>query len=290
MAATARSTLPTATAPAGHQDMPRPRRGLPDGDAGVTRAERADTTEGLLALADRTDDELVRQRLLDEVILLNRGVADAVASRYRRRGVPIEDLQQAAYEGLVKAVNRWDSSHGKPLLTYAVPTIRGELQRHFRDHGWTVRPPRRVQELQWQVSGCIAELTQALGREPSDTEVQEQLGITDTEYADAMTAFGCFQPTSLDQPVGPEAAATLGDLIPDQATEEAGTDQLAAADARATLGPAVRSLPSRDRRILYLRFFEEQTQEQIGEELGVTQMQVSRLLARILRDLRGAIT
>jgi RNA polymerase sigma-B factor len=290
MAATARSTLPTATAPAGHHGVPRPRNARPDGDPGMTRAERADTTEGLLALAERTTDELVRQQLLEEVILLNRGVADAVASRYRRRGVPIEDLQQAAYEGLVKAVNRWDSSHGRPLLTYAVPTIRGELQRHFRDHGWTVRPPRRVQELQWQVSTCIAELTQEVGREPSDLEVRERLGITDEEYADAMTAFGCFQPTSLDQPVGPEAAATLGELIPDQAGDDAGVDELAAADARATLGPAVRSLPFRDRRILYLRFFEEQTQEQIGEELGVTQMQVSRLLARILRDLRGAIT
>jgi len=253
------------------------------------RAARAETTEDLLALAERTDDEDRRQRLLDQVVLLNRGVAEAVASRYQRRGIPLEDLQQAAYEGLVKAVNRWDPSHGRPLLTYAVPTIRGELQRHFRDHGWTVRPPRRVQELQWQVSGCISELTQDLGREPSAGEVQDALGITDEEYADAMTAFGCFQPTSLDQPVGHDAAATLGELIPDR-TEDADVGELAAADARATLAPVVRTLPVRDRRILYLRFFEEQTQEQIGEELGVTQMQVSRLLTRILRDLRCAIT
>ena len=298
MAAAARSTLSTAPAPRHHEhrhhhtvvEAPRHRRGAPDGDLGTTRTERADTTEGLLALAERTQDDRLRHGLLDEVVLLNRGVADAVASRYRRRGVPLEDLRQAAYVGLVKAVNRWDSSHGKPLLTYAVPTIRGELQRHFRDHGWTVRPPRRVQELQWEVSACLSELTQDLGREPSDAEVQERLGVTDEEYADAVTAFGCFQPTSLDQPMGPEAASTLGDLIPDQAGDVAGVDELAAADARATLGPAVRTLPSRDRRILYLRFFEEQTQEQIGRELGVTQMQVSRLLARILRDLRGAIT
>jgi RNA polymerase sigma-B factor len=294
MAATARSTLSAGTAPAGHQGatapVPRPRRARRGGDSEMTREERADTTDGLLALAERTDDEATRQRLLDEVILLNRGVADAVASRYRRRGVPMEDLQQAAYEGLVKAVNRWDSSHGRSLLTYAVPTIRGELQRHFRDHGWTVRPPRRVQELQWQVTACIAELTQDLGRDPTDAEVKDELGITDGDYADAMTAFGCFQPTSLDQPVGSEAAATLGDMLPDQVVEQAGVDELAAADARATLGPVVRSLPSRDRRIIYLRFFEEQTQEQIGEELGVTQMQVSRLLSRILRDLRCAIT
>jgi RNA polymerase sigma-B factor len=282
MAATARSTLPAGA---------RPRRSArPDGDPGMTRAQRADTTEELLSRAESTDDDRSRDLLLEEVVLINRGVADAVASRYRRRGVPMEDLQQAAYEGLVKAVHRWRSSHGRPLLTYAVPTIRGELQRHFRDHGWTVRPPRRVQELQWQVTTCISELTQDLGREPSGTEVQERIGITDGEYADAMTAFGCYQPTSLDQPVGAEAASTLGELIPDQTGEETGIDELAAADARATLGPVVRSLPDRDRQIIYLRFFEEQTQEQIGEELGVTQMQVSRLLARILRDLRCAIT
>jgi RNA polymerase sigma-B factor len=282
MAATARSTLPAGA---------RPRRSArPDGDPGMTRAQRADTTEELLSRAESTDDDRSRDLLLEEVVLINRGVADAVASRYRRRGVPMEDLQQAAYEGLVKAVHRWRSSHGRPLLTYAVPTIRGELQRHFRDHGWTVRPPRRVQELQWQVTTCISELTQDLGREPSGAEVQERIGITDGEYADAMTAFGCYQPTSLDQPVGAEAASTLGELIPDQTGEETGIDELAAADARATLGPVVRSLPDRDRQIIYLRFFEEQTQEQIGEELGVTQMQVSRLLARILRDLRCAIT
>lgn len=293
MAATARATVTTVTpetASAGHRFVPRPRAVGPDGDLAMSREERADTTDGLLAMAEHADDEAHRQRLLEEVILLNRGVADAVASRYRRRGVPIEDLQQAAYEGLVKAVNRWDSSHGRSLLTYAVPTIRGELQRHFRDHGWTVRPPRRVQELQWQVATCMSDLTQVLGHEPSEAEVQDRLGITGAEYADAMTAFGCYQPTSLDQPVGHEAAATLGELLPAAAGSEAGVDELAAADARATLGPAVRSLPSRDRRILYLRFFEEQTQEQIGAELGVTQMQVSRLLARILRDLRCAIT
>jgi RNA polymerase sigma-B factor len=256
----------------------------------LTRAERAAATEELLDRAHHATDPERRRALLDEVVLINRGVADAVASRYRRRGVPLEDLQQAAYEGLVKAVGRWDPDHGKDLLTYAVPTIRGELQRHFRDHGWTVRPPRRVQELQWQVNACISDLTQELGHEPSANEVQQRLDITDEEYVDAVTAFGCFQPASLDQPVGAESAATLGEMLPDAATHDEVPDELSAAEARVSLGPAVRSLPSRDRRIIYLRFFEEQTQEQIGAELGVTQMQVSRLLARILRDLRCAIT
>ena len=272
--------------------QPHRRRPAHDGDRGLTRAQRAERTEELLLRAHDATDPQERQRLLDEVVLINRGVAEAVASRYRRRGIPMEDLQQAAYEGLVKAVNRFDPTRRKDLLTYAVPTMRGELQRHFRDHGWTVRPPRRVQELQWQVNACIADLTQELGHEPSDAEVQERLQLPDDEYRDAITAFGCFQPTSLDQPLGHDSAATLGDVIPDQPDDVHDPDlpgDFEAADARATLGPAVRKLPPRDRRILYLRFFEDQTQEEIGQELGVTQMQVSRLLARILRDLRTAI-
>ena len=286
MAGTVRQARPTARA--SHHTAR-----VPDGDRGMTRAQRAHTTERLLVRAHRVDDPRERQRLLDEVVLINRGVAEAVASRYRRRGIPMEDLQQAAYEGLVKAVQRFDPTRRKDLLTYAVPTIRGELQRHFRDHGWAVRPPRRVQELQWQVNACIGELTQELGREPTDAEVQERLRLPDEEYRDAITAFGCFQPTSLDQPVSHESAATLGELVPDQPDDVHGPDEPAdfeAADARATLGPAVRNLPPRDRRILYLRFFEDQTQEEIGQELGVTQMQVSRLLARIMRDLRAALT
>ncbi len=258
----------------------------PDGDPGMTRAQRAHATDDLLTRAYETDDLAERRRLLDEIIVINRGVAEAVAARYRNRGVAMDDLQQAAYEGLTKAVLRFDPSRGKDLLTYAVPTIRGELQRHFRDHGWTVRPPRRVQELQWQVNSCIEGLTQQLGHEPSDGEIRRAMDLTDAEYQDAMTAYGCFQPTSLDQPLAHDSAATLGELIPDDGSEEG---ELEAADARTTLAPVVRQLPERDRRILYLRFFEDQTQEEIGRELGVTQMQVSRLLARILRDLRDQL-
>jgi RNA polymerase sigma-B factor len=256
---------------------------LPDGDRGITRAQRASTTEDLLHRAHSTTDTAERRRLLEEVVLVNRGVAEAVASRYRRRGVPQEDLEQAAYEGLVKAVFRFDPERNKDLLTYAVPTVRGELQRHFRDHSWAVRPPRRVQELQWRVNRCIEDLTQELGHEPSDLQIRESLALTEKEYDEALVAFGCFAPTSLDQPIGTEATATVGDLIPDQRSETE------AAEARSTLGPVLKGLPERDRRIIYLRYFEDQTQEEIGHELGVTQMQVSRLLSRILRDLRAAL-
>ncbi|WGL51122.1 sigma-70 family RNA polymerase sigma factor [Nocardioides sp. BP30] len=257
-----------------------------DGDRGVSRAARASTTEALLRDAHATDDEDERRALLDGVVLVNRGVAEAVASRYRRRGVPMEDLHQAAYEGLVKAVYRFDPTLGKDLLTYAVPTIRGELQRHFRDHSWTVRPPRRVQELQWRVNRCIEDLTQELGHEPTDGQIQDTMHITPAEYDEAIVAFGCFTPTSLDQPVSHDGAATVGELLPDDAGDVRALD---AAEARTALAPVIKELPERDRRIIYLRFFEDQTQEEIGAELGVTQMQVSRLLTRILRDLRSAL-
>jgi len=251
-----------------------------DGDRGLSRAARSERTAALIEEAHSCGDETRKRRLLDEVILINRGVAEAVASRYRGRGISQDDLVQVAYEGLTKAVNRFDPSTRNDLLTYAVPTIRGEVMRHFRDHGWSVRPPRRVQELQWRVNQCIERLEHELGREPRDAEVIEELGIDAAEYREALEAFGCFQPTSLDQPVHTDATSSLGDLIPDVA------DQHGAADARVALAPVVRRLSERDRRILHLRFFEDRTQAEIGEDLGVTQMQVSRLLSRILGTLR----
>jgi RNA polymerase sigma-B factor len=251
-----------------------------NGDRGLTRAERSERTAELIAEAHSCDDEDQKRRLLDEVILINRGVAEAVASRYRGRGVSQDDLVQVAYEGLTKAVRRFDPSTRNDLLTYAVPTIRGEVMRHFRDHGWSVRPPRRVQELQWRVNQCIERLEHDLGREPRAAEVIEELGIEEAEYREALEAFGCFQPTSLDQPVRTDATSSIGELIPDVA------DQQAAADARVALAPVVRRLSERDRRILHLRYFEDLTQAEIGEDLGVTQMQVSRLLSRILGTLR----
>ena len=250
---------------------------------GRARAERGRLTDRLLLQAHKEGNAARRRELLDEVVLVNRGVAQAVAARYRQRGVAQDDLEQAAYEGLVKAVRKFDPTMGKDLLTYAVPTIRGEIQRYFRDQSWMVRPPRRVQELQWQVNQTIDRLSQELGRDPHEAEVKQELGASDADYRDALAAFGCFQPPSLDQPVM-DSGLSLGDAIPDE-----DTSAQAAAEARTTLAPVVRRLSERDRRILYLRFFEGRTQHEIGQELGVTQMQVSRLLARIMRDLRAQI-
>ena len=256
---------------------------VPDGDRGVSRAERSVRTAALLDRAASCLDDAERDALLNEVILLNRGVAEAVASRYQGRGISRDDLRQVAYEGLTKAVRRFDPATRNDLLTFAVPTIRGELLRHFRDHGWSVRPPRRVQELQWRVNQKIDELEQELGREPTDAEIKRSLEISDDDYREAIEAFGCFQPTSLEQPASADSTSTLGDFIPEDDTESA------ASEARVILSPVVRRLPERDRRILQLRFFEDLTQAEIGEDLGVTQMQVSRLLSRILDELRSEL-
>lgn len=248
-------------------------------DCGLTRAERAEQTDALLRAAHDTTDRDEADRLRARAVLINRGVAEAVARRYRQRGLAQDDLNQVAYEGLTKAVSRFDPELRNDLLTFAVPTIRGELQRYFRDQGWTVRPPRRIQEVQSHANTAVRELEQELGREPTDREVAAELDIPVAEYEEAMAALGCFQPTSLDLPVGAEST-TLGDLLPDVEEDHD------ASDARLMLEPVVRRLSERDRRILYLRFFEDLTQAEIGEDLGVTQMQVSRLLSRILGDLR----
>jgi RNA polymerase sigma-B factor len=263
--------------------MPTTSEQHPEGQHPLTRAERSCVSAHLLARAAAAETEAERGRLHAEVVMLNAEVAEAVASRYRNRGIAFDDLRQAAYEGLVKAVARFDPTLETDLLSYAVPTIRGEVQRHFRDCGWTVRPPRRLQDLQWRLHRAVDELSQDLGREPSTTELTEFLDIDQGELQEAMAAYGSFAPTSLDQPVGTSETTSRGDLIPDEDREQS------ASEARLTLAPVVRVLPERDRRILYLRFCEDRTQEEIGEELGVTQMQVSRLLTRIFRDIRDRL-
>jgi RNA polymerase sigma-B factor len=247
----------------------------------LSRAERAAATERLLRAAHDTADPDERRRLLDEAVVVNLPVAQAVSRRYRNRGVSDDDLAQAGYEGLVKAVHKFDRSVRPDLLTYAVPTIRGEIQRHFRDHSWAVRPPRRIQEMQWRISRCIESMSHELGREPSDEELVAELGCTSEELREAVAAFGSFAPISLDRPVRGVDGASVGDCLPSESD-----DGLGSAEARMALGPHVRRLPRRDREIIYLRYFEERSQKEIGEVLGVTQMQVSRLLTRILNDLR----
>lgn len=248
----------------------------------MRRNERIQLTNQLLTRARRLKGT-ERQRLLDEAVELNIPVARSIAHQFHNRGEPADDLDQVAYLGLVKAVNGFDPDKGDEFLSYAVPTITGEVKRYFRDIAWTVRPPRRIQDLQAEITPAIEELSQILGRPPRAGEIAGHLGREPDEVGEALACGGCFTPTSIDDR-GPS-----GDGY--QVAERLGCDDrgFARAEAVATLSAACRSLKPRDQRILYLRFFNDWTQEQIAKDLGVTQMQVSRLLARIFRNLRDAI-
>ena len=263
--------------------LPGQHRGLTAFDGLPSRQERSARTAELLRSRETTISDAERRRLNAELVHLNRGVALAVAMRFRGRGVPLEDLVQVAFVGLTKAVLRYDSLLADDLLTFAVPTIRGQLQRHFRDHTWHVRPPRRVQEVRQRVRDRSEELCQLLGREPRVAELAEDLGLSPGEVEEALLAQDCFLALSLDEPAGPGSATSLGELLP---ADESGTEVV---DTRLSLTTAVGRLSERERRLLYMRYFEERTQAEIGSVLGVSQMQVSRLLSGLLGRLREEI-
>jgi RNA polymerase sigma-B factor len=256
-------------------------------DSHLTRRQRRERTARALAASGSTRSKRRREELLDYVVRINMGVARSVASRYVNRGIEEDDLVQVAYAALTRAARDFDPSRHEDFLSYAVPTIRGELKKHFRDHGWTVRPPRRVQETQARITQAEGELVQQLGRSPRPSEIAAHLDMDVDDVVEAMSADGCFAPSSLDRPLaGPDGGglATVGDLLGEEDVLQP------AAEARVTLAPVVRRLKERDRRILYMRFFEERTQQEIADDIGVTQMQVSRLLTRIMRDLRADLT
>jgi RNA polymerase sigma-B factor len=253
-----------------------------DHEAGTDRARR--THELLLEAQDA--DEATVARLHEEVVLLNIEVAESIVLRYRNRGVPVEDLVQVACLGLVKAARGFDPAKSDNFLSYAVPTILGEVKRFFRDNAWVVRPPRRIQELQAEISAMSAQLAHETGRSPSPERIAAELRTNVSEVVEALAADGCFAPSSLDRTSGgvEDDGSSLADILGD---DDPG---FAHAEAVVALRPICRQLSERDRRIVYLRFFHEWTQARIAEEFGVTQMQVSRLLSRILRDMRAQLT
>jgi RNA polymerase sigma-B factor len=239
---------------------------------------RREVTARLFELARDADAEEC-QRHEDEIIRTNMTVASDCARRYRGRGIATDDLEQVAYLGLVKAVRAFDPARGYDFLAFAVPTIRGELRRHFRDLGWALRPPRSVQELQTRILGAESDLAQELGRSPRPSDFARHLDVDLEQVLDALGANGCFAPTSLDVPAA-DGDDALGDRL-------GGLDPaFDTAEARVTLSAVMRGLTPRERRILELRFFGGRTQAEIGADIGVTQMQVSRLLNRILGRLR----
>lgn len=249
----------------------------------LARSHRVAETDRLLRCrADGGD----RQVIEDQIIELNMVVALDVSRRYHGRGLASDDLDQVAYLGLCKSVRNFDSAKSTDFHSYAVPTIRGELRRWFRDGGWMVRPPRSVQELQAKVTATQEQLLHSLGRPPRPEEIAADLGVEPGAVQDALAASGCFVLSSLDVPYedGSDSGSHLGDRLGDADPD------FARAEARLVLAPVLAELSQRERRMLELRFVRGATQAEIGAEIGVTQMQVSRLLSGLLRRLRTQLT
>ena len=219
----------------------------------------------------------IRRRLL-----LNQSMARALAQQYQRRGVDSEDLVQVAMLGLVKAVRGYCPGVERAFAAYAVPTIRGEIRRYFRDRGWMIRPPRSLQELNRDVRVAEPELAQRLQRMPTTGDLASHLGVDSDAVDEAREASGSYYARSLDSPLG-DSGQPLCDVVPDP------QEPLELVNSVLTLQPALKVLGARERSILRLRFVDNLTQEQIGDRLGVSQMQVSRLLTGILAKLRKSM-
>lgn len=225
----------------------------------------------------KTHDPTIREQLVEA----NLGLAEYLARRFANRGEALDDLFQVASVGLIKAVDRFDPNRGVEFSTYATHTIVGEVKRHFRDKGWSVRAPRRMQELYLRLGKVVATLGQELGRSPTIAELARELSVSEEEVLEALEAGQAYRSASLDAPAGDEGE-TLGARIGDE------DPSLEDAERRATLSALLATLNPRERLIVRLRFFEGLTQSEIAQQLGMSQMHVSRLLARSVEDLRSA--
>jgi RNA polymerase sigma-B factor len=224
------------------------------------------------------DDTEAREELVRRFLPL----AEYLARRFAGRGEAQDDLFQVASLGLLNAIDRFDLDREVQVSTYAAVTIVGELKRHFRDKGWAVRVPRRLQEVGLRVNAVLPELSQELGRSPTIEEISVRAGASAEEILEAMEASQAYSTSSLDAPAGEEGAAPIDVL--------GGEDpSLGVLEEWASIAPAVRDLPQRERTVLYLRFFRGLTQSEIAREVGVSQMHVSRILAQTLRTLREAV-
>ncbi|MDF3337234.1 RNA polymerase sigma factor SigF [Mycolicibacterium septicum] len=230
------------------------------------------------------EDSPAYERQRERIVARCLPLADHIARRFDGRGEPREDLIQVARVGLVNAVNRFDVDAGSDFVSFAVPTIMGEVRRHFRDNSWSVKVPRRLKELHLRLGAATAELSQRLGRAPTASELAVELDMDREEVLEGLVAGSSYNTLSIDSGGGgdeeaPAIVDTLGDV-------DTGLDQI---DNRETLRPLLAQLPERERTVLVLRFFESMTQTQIAERVGVSQMHVSRLLAKSLARLRDQL-
>ena len=239
-------------------------------------ASSSRSEEEIAELFRRLPDPAARDELAEEFLAL----AEYFARRFSGRGEPIEDLTQTASLGLLNAIDRFDPERGVPFATYAAATIVGELKRHFRDRGWALRVPRNVQETAILVNRTMSSLWQDLGRAPTVPEIASVADIGEDDVLQALDALQAYTTDSLDAPTS-DASSTAAETIgAEDVSFEISEEWL-------SLAPALRDLPERERMILYLRFFEGKTQTEIAEELGISQMHVSRLVSQSLEKLRG---
>jgi RNA polymerase sigma-B factor len=234
-------------------------------------------TKRLFAELRKTGDPTLREALAR----LHLPLVEYLARRFRDRGEPLDDLVQVGSVGLLKAIDRFDLGRGVEFSTYATPTIVGELKRYFRDKGWAVRVPRRLQELSLRMNKLVGQLTQDLGRAPTVPELAKAAGVSDEEVLEALESGQAYSTTSLDAPSGDDEDSPM--RIDRIGEEDVALENL---EYFASLAPLIERLPERERHILYLRFFKGMTQSTIAEQVGISQMHVSRLLTRILVFLR----
>lgn len=235
--------------------------------------------EELLARVGRSRTKAERRRLREEAVVLTLDLAESVARRYRGRGIDEEDLLQVARMALVKAARRYRPERGHGFVAYAYPTITGEIRRHFRDHGWAVRPTRRLQEARAQLVAAEEQLTQELQRPPTSEELAEAVGLTPEEVREAQKCAAAYATLSLDLP-GSASARPPVELL------EAEGDDFEELVTRQALADALAEVSERERLLVRLRFVEERTQSEIGAVLGVSQMEVSRMIRRLVGRLR----
>lgn len=229
----------------------------------------------------RTGDRALRNQLVEEHMRL----AEFLARRFSHRGESPDDLRQVALVGLLKAVERFEPDRGLQFSSFATPTITGELKRHFRDKGWAVRVPRRIQELHLELDRTVADLNQELGRPPTPAEIAQRAGVLEEDVLESMEAGSLYRLASLDSSrsddeAAPSPAQRLGEL----------DHELGAVEDRVAVSEMLSRLPEREQKIVYLRFFEGLTQSEIAEQIGISQMHVSRLLVRSLETLGGHAT
>jgi RNA polymerase sigma-B factor len=234
-----------------------------------------------LATLDEQSRDYRRQR--DAIIERCLPIADHIARRFRNRGEPLDDLVQVARMGLIQAVNRFDADNGADFLAFAVPTVMGEVRRYFRDHGWSVKVPRRLKDLGSQMKRSREELTHQLGRAPTATEIANHLAIDREEVVQAQIAHSAYATYSSDAPGFGAGNDERPSLIDSFGAMDANLDKVIDLE---TVRPLLMALPERQQAVLKLRFFENMTQSQIAERLGISQMHVSRLLARSLATVR----